>query len=233
VMVSLPRDLWVDNPCTGGRSRINAGLNGCRDLATGAELMALMVGDFTGIRVDHVAVLDFDGFERIIDGFGGIEICTPNRLRVASGVEIPAGCNLADGRATLAWVRSRTTRELVGGSWRTMPGVSDLTRNERQQEVVLALLAKVGQYRSFANFADVAMGLRGAVALDDSLSFTNTLREVWRLRDLGRSDVNRIKIPVSNFTTSGGAMVLLPQESFTDTLLREYPELRRAARTGE
>ena len=65
IMVSLPRDLYLRNPCTDRYTRVNAGLGGCAGYAGGAELLSLMVKEFTGIEVDHFARVDFGGFRRV------------------------------------------------------------------------------------------------------------------------------------------------------------------------
>ena len=85
-MVSLPRDLYVDNPCTGGNSRINALIKGCasQDI-NGPSLLSYQVGVITGIEVDHFAMFDFDGFEAIVDSIGGVEICLEYPVRGREG----------------------------------------------------------------------------------------------------------------------------------------------------
>ena len=63
ILVSLPRDLWVDIPCWERPNRVNAALNGCGDAASGPELLALTVAGFTRIQADHIALFNFDDFE--------------------------------------------------------------------------------------------------------------------------------------------------------------------------
>ena len=75
ILVSLPRDLYVENPCTDRYARLNSGMNGCGDDVSGATLMAASVQRFTGIKPDHFIVADFDGFENVVDAIGGVEIC--------------------------------------------------------------------------------------------------------------------------------------------------------------
>jgi LCP family protein required for cell wall assembly len=130
VMVSLPRDLYLPNPCTREPSRINANLNGCGDAATGPELLAIAVEDFTGIPVDHFIAFRVDGFIEVIDRLGGMEVCLDHAVRDGPGMPVllPEGCTRADGEQMLAWVRSRHTQELIDGEWRTVPGVNDLHR---------------------------------------------------------------------------------------------------------
>jgi LCP family protein required for cell wall assembly len=227
ILASLPRDLWVDNPCTGGRSRINAGLNGCGEHANGPELMAIMVQQFTGIRADHVVELEFEGFKEIIDIFGGVEICVDNPKRQGRQLQLPAGCSVADGELTLAWVRSRNTQEYVDGRWRTVPGVSDLHRNERQQDVLLSLFSEVRELRSITKLRSLAAEAQHAVALDEGLTLGQAVRRTWAMRDVRPRDIQRLSIPVDNHVTSGGAQVLLPQRSFNDVLGDLYPPARR------
>ena len=44
-LLSLPRDLLVSNPCDGMDMKINSALDGCGDLVSGPELLALTVED--------------------------------------------------------------------------------------------------------------------------------------------------------------------------------------------
>lgn len=226
IMVSIPRDLYLPNPCTGGMSRINANLNGCGDLATGPELLAVAVEDFTGIEIDHFAVFDFEGFKQVIDRVGGVEICVDYQVRdlhTEPHLDLPAGCTLAGGEQTLAWVRSRKTQELVDGVWRTMPGVSDLERNQRQQELLLEALSRLKGFRSVTEFSALVEDLSDAFAIDEGLSLTDAIGIAWDLRDLEPSRISRPTIPVSYYVTSDGAYVLLPTSSFAEMLGEVYP----------
>ena len=83
IMVSLPRDLWVWNICKGTFSRLNVGLGGCTGFASGAELLALMVEDYSGIPIDHLAKISFTGFSGLVNVMGGISVCVDNPTRDA------------------------------------------------------------------------------------------------------------------------------------------------------
>lgn len=219
ILFSLPRDLWLPDPCHGGSQRINAAFNGCQDMANGFELSAIVVEDFTGIEVDHVVGIDFAGFTEVIDAVGGVRICVDNPVRDGP-LFLPAGCTNATGTQALAWVRSRKTQELVDGEWRTMPGVNDLTRNRRQQDLVLQLLGRVGSFGTVGNLYSLADGVSDSVTVSDGLSNLDGARLVWAMR--GRADeVKRFAIPVTDMVTSGGAQVLVPTEPFATTFERE------------
>ncbi|MDH4279419.1 MAG: LCP family protein, partial [Acidimicrobiia bacterium] len=147
IMVSLPRDLYIPNRCTGGLTRINANFNGCGDI-NGATALAGAVKDFTGYQIDHFAIFTFDGFAAIIDQFGGFEVCLDRPLRERPKFELPAGCTLADGATTLGWVRSRKTEEFVDGQWRRIRTSSDFNRQARQQDLILTVFERVADFKS-------------------------------------------------------------------------------------
>lgn len=222
ILVSLPRDLYLPNRCAEAYTRLNANFSGCGEEINGATLLSGAVADFTGVGVDHFALFTFDGFEEIIDEVGSIEICVdyPVRDRKAF-LNLPAGCTNATGAQALAWVRSRTTLEYVNGVWRIMQDVSDLTRNERQQDVILAMLEKASEFDSPQELAGVVRSVGNAFTLDNQLSLADAAGLAWDLRGLRSDDVIRLRIPVENYLTSEGAQVLVATTPFND-LLDEY-----------
>lgn len=221
-MVSLPRDLYLPNRCTQGYSRLNANFNGCGDEINGATLLSGAVEDFTGVEVDHFALFTFDGFEEIIDEVGGVEICVDHAVRDRKAeLNLPAGCTTATGAEALAWVRSRSTLEYVDGVWRTMDDVSDLTRNERQQDMILAMLEKASDFDSPQEMAGMVRSLSNAFTLDDQLGLAEAVSTAWDLRGLNPTTIVRIRIPVDPHETAEGAQVLVATVPF-DELLSEY-----------
>jgi LCP family protein required for cell wall assembly len=226
VMVSIPRDLYLPNPCTGGSSRVNANLNGCGAEITGPELLTVAVEDFTGVKIDHFALFDFEGFRQIVDRVGGVEICVENAVRDSHTdplLDLPAGCTLADGAMTLSWVRSRHTQELVNGSWRSMPGVNDLARNQRQQDLLLEALTRLKGFSSITEFAGLVESLADTFAFDEGLSLGEAIDLAWGLRGIDPADINRVDIPVAYFTAPDGALVLIPTAPFLEVLEAAYP----------
>ncbi|MBN2114029.1 MAG: LCP family protein [Acidimicrobiia bacterium] len=226
VMVSIPRDLYLPNPCTGGYTRINATLNGCGQAATGPELLSVAVEDFTGVEIDHFAVFDFEGFKAIVDRVGGVDICVDHPVRDSKTdppLDLPAGCSRADGAMTLSWVRSRHTKELVDGVWRAMPGVNDLTRNQRQQELLLEALGRLKAFRSITEFSALVEELSDAFAIDDHLSLGAAIGLAWDMRGINVASIRRPTIPAATYITEAGAYVLLPQASFAEVLESAYP----------
>ncbi|MCJ7725035.1 MAG: LCP family protein, partial [Acidimicrobiia bacterium] len=219
-LVSLPRDLYLDDPCGGGRERINASLNGCGDVS-GPNLLAITVEDFTGVPVDHFVLFDFDGFARVIDAAGGVDVCVDNYTfdsKTDPELELLAGCSQVDGKMALSWVRSRHTRQIVNGVQRAMPGVNDLTRNTRQREIVLQLLGQLSSFPNPADLVSLVEAVPGSFTLSDSLSLGAAIGIAWDLRGTPIESVDTPEIPVTFYQTSTGASVLLPAESFAETM---------------
>lgn len=227
MMVSIPRDLYVINPCTESYNRVNAMLGGCRGFAGGTTLLSLAVQRFTGIEVDHFALVNFSGFERVVDAVGGVPLCFDNATRdLQSELSVEAGCIQADGKTTLAWVRSRHTEEFRNGEWVLVAG-SDFARQRRQQDLLFKLAGQLRSFGTFAAFADVAESVAGAVRLDSGISFSDAALLAWRNRDLTSGSVTRLTIPVQDYRTPGGAAVLIPAQTFNSVLAAAYPPAAR------
>ena len=217
-LVSLPRDLLVTNPCTRQPEQLSRTLAGCGDSVTGPELVALAVEDYTGIAVDHFAVFGFDAFTGVVDSVGGVTLCSENALREAGAELLPAGCSEVDGATALRWVRSRNTQELVDGEWRFVEGVSDLTRNARQQQLLLALLAELKGLRTPGALADLADEVSDAVQLDETLSMGEAIGLAWGLRRVSGSSIQRPVIPVEATATDDGSFALVPLAPFLEVI---------------
>lgn len=224
IMVSLPRDLLVWNLCKRTLTRLNEGLGGCTGVASGSELMAIMVEDYTGIPVDHLARVNFAGFARVVDAMGGVTICVDHPSRdPKSGLEIKrAGCSRANGETTLAWVRSRHTEELIGGEWVRVAG-SDFARQTRQQDVLFQLAGKAAGFSSPVSLTNKLSAVVSSVRLDSSWSFGQAVSAAWRYRGISKNSVFRFSIEVQNHRTPRGAAVLLPTVAFKDQLEEIYP----------
>lgn len=224
-MVSLPRDLYVPNRCTNGYGRINTAYRECGDV-NAPTMLALAVQDFTGIKVDNFAIFDFAGFEQVINGVGGVEICSEYPLRDAkSYLDFPGGCVNADGATALAWVRSRKTQQLVDGSWRSVPGASDLLRNEHQQDVLIQLASKLRTFESPTDLSNKIGELSNAFVVDDGLGLADTLSLAWALRDIEVASIERLIVPVKLGRTTSGQSILRATQPFDEVLAEFYPEL--------
>ncbi len=209
-VLSLPRDLLVEDVCGGVDHRLNKTLEGCGDSMNGATALTLSVESILRITVDHFALVDLAGFQGVVDAIGGYEICLEREVRdQKANLELPAGCTLASGEQTLAWMRSRNTQELTDSGWRIVPGVNDLTRNERQRVFMVSMLSRLSDFGSPQDIAAVAQAVAPNVTVDDELTLVDAVSLAWTMRGLGTGSVNTLEVPVANFTTAWGAEVLV------------------------
>lgn len=217
-LVSIPRDLLVVDPCTGESTKLDRTLAGCGERVSGPELVALTVEDYTGISIDHFATFGFESFIEVIDSLGGVEICVEHALRHGTLDLLPAGCSTADGETALVWVRSRSTQEYVDGEWRFVEGVSDQTRSQRQQQLMVAMLKRMSAMRSPAALAGVAEEVADSVALSESLSMGEAVAMAWGLRDVPPGSIRRIVVPTEPVVMADGSFALRPIVPFRDLL---------------
>lgn len=225
-MISFPRDLYVDNPCTGGKSRINALSHGCSDKGiNGGTLLSVQISEMTGIDVDHFAEFTFDGFRNIIDAVGGVEICVGEyavRDSPDANLLLPAGCTITTGTQALSWVRSRHTQILKDGSWRSMPGTSDLMRNANQQDVMFALAAKLKDFESPQQLAHTVASVADAFTLSDTLSLTDAIGLAWSLRGIDVESINRVVIPVKLSRSPSNQSILVATSTVKEAIAAIY-----------
>lgn len=223
-MMSFPRDLYVENPCTGGESRINVLAKGCdKNDINGGTLLSVQVSEMTGINVDHFAEFDFEGFVDIIDGVGGIELCLEYPVRDSRAqLDLPAGCMNVDGEQALAWVRSRHTEEFRDGGWYSMPGASDLLRNQHQQDVILKLFQKVKRYESPRQLTNTLNQLADAFTLSDTIGLSEAVAIAWSMRDIDLDTIKRLEIPVRLSRSPTDQSILVATTSPRDVIEAEY-----------
>jgi len=192
-VVSLPRDSWVPIPGR-GMGKINAAF-----AYGGPRLLAETVEEYTKIRLDHVAVIDFAGFEAMIDAVGGIDLAVAGPS-VAGTRTLRAGLNHLDGAAALAYVRER--KNLPGG---------DLDRVRRHQNMIRALLTKV---IDGGILADPARGyafldtLTRWISVDDTLDDNGLRGLVVRLRHLRVGNIPFLTAPVAGLGREGSQSVV-------------------------
>lgn len=223
-LVSLPRDLLIEDPCTNNIQRINSSYtnNGC---GTNAENLSAVILNITGLKINNFVKFSFEGFEEIIDSLDGVEICVNETQREGYSFELQEGCNLVKGEIALNWIVSRNTEILDGeklidvngediSNWKPMPGVSDLTRIEKQQQLILSLIEKINNFESFNSFLDFVNALENAFTIDQNISIVEATNLLWNFRDLDLENVNKLTVPTYNYTTQNGAQVLILDQNF-------------------
>lgn len=224
-LLSIPRDILVINSCTNNLERINASFTN-NECGNSAENLAAAVKGITGITIEHFASFNFEGFENIIDSFDGIEICVDETQREGYSFELQKGCQVVNGSTALNWVVSRNTEVLVGekvlddngddaSEWVKMSGVSDLSRNERQQYVVLQLLERVDDFDSLSELNKFINTLEDSFIIDENLTLNNAINTLWNFRGTNFNNIKKLSIPTSPYELQDGRQVLIISKNFS------------------
>ncbi|WP_233251455.1 LCP family protein [Serinibacter arcticus] len=181
VVMSIPRDSWVDVPGH-GQAKINAAFS-----YGGPSLTIATVEQLTGVLIDHFVVTDFESFKTITDALGGVRVSLKEDLVVGNDL-VPAGNQqLLTGEQALSFVRDRAS--LPRG---------DFDRMQRQQAWVRAIVAKMRNDGTMGNpltaqrFLDT---VTRSVAADDGLdaAVVNDLRGL--ATDVGSNDILFMTVP--------------------------------------
>lgn len=115
-LLSIPRDTFVDIPGH-GKDKINAAY-----AFGGEELMIKTVSDFLSAKINHFITIDFEGFVKLIDALGGVDIVIERPLiDPKTGANFSPGNHHLTGEQALAYTRSRSTE------------LADIGRIQRQQ----------------------------------------------------------------------------------------------------
>ena len=224
-LLSIPRDILVVNFCTNNLERINASFTN-NECGNSAENLAAAVNGITGITIEHFASFNFEGFENIIDSFDGIEICVDETQREGYSFELQKGCQVVNGSTALNWVVSRNTEVLVGekvlddngddaSEWVKMSGVSDLSRNERQQYVVLQLLKRVDDFDSLSELNKFINTLEDSFIIDENLTLNNAINTLWNFRGTNFNNIKKLSIPTTPYELQDGRQVLIISKNFS------------------
>jgi polyisoprenyl-teichoic acid--peptidoglycan teichoic acid transferase len=187
-IISFPRDMWVNVPGY-GRNKINAAF-----AFGGAPLAVRTLEDLTGVRMDHVVLIDFEGFIRLTEDLHGVTVTNKNAFSV-HGFDYPKGEITIAGEEALWFVRER----------KLLPG-GDLDRAENQRKVTKAIVQK-GLSAEVISDPATFIGFVGHVAkhltVDNALSDAEIRRTALSLRLTGK-DVKLLQAPISGFDTTGG-----------------------------
>lgn len=101
-LISIMRDTWVNIPGYGSH-KVNAGLN-----YGGVDLEVATIEQLLGVRMDHVAEIDFQGFKSLVDTLGGVTVDVPLAFNASvPGYSFAAGPQTMTGGQALVFVRER------------------------------------------------------------------------------------------------------------------------------
>lgn len=186
-LVSIPRDSLVDIPsCTTSEGTIpaqygvqfnaifpNAYNMGGLTAATSCTLNA--VNSLTGLDINNVVVVDFQGLSGMIDALGGVDLCIPEAIQdYNTGLNLAAGMQHLDGASATQYARVRYS---VGDG-------SDIMRTTRQQYLIKQLLNEALNKNLFTQTGQLYQLAKTAL---QSLNISSGLADISTLAGLAMS----------------------------------------------
>jgi LCP family protein required for cell wall assembly len=204
-LLSLPRDLYKENVRGASAGKINSLYQQGRARGTGIQPLATTVTAITGQEVDYFFVIDFAGFEQVINAIGGIFVEVPKDFYDPrypgknfsyETFELKKGWQKLDGATALKYVRERHDDP-----------EGDFGRAKRQQQTLEAVRDKTLSPGTLLNFLrvhrlfqSVEKNVETNLSLSEMQSFyqlastldtqnvTNVVLDAWKPESLLRVD---------------------------------------------
>ncbi len=234
LLVSFPRDLWVDIPGR-GEAKLNAAFN------EGPQAVVDTITNDFSVPIHHYVEVNFESFRQIVDAIGSVPVYFPAPVRdefSTLAVALP-GCSELDGAGALAFVRARNL-ELFNaetGEWEDADPIPDIGRIARQQ----ALLRLIGQQAMDASLTNpftansIADAAISQLRLDQSFGRTDAFALAGGFA-AGEDEPGpaTLVIPTQGATRDGQA-VLLPTDDAEGVLsqLRDFDTAVASAASGD
>ena len=196
-LISLPRDLWVTIP-DHGEAKLNAAT-----AFGGVPLMVETVEDYTGVRINHVMLIDFGGFVEVTDALGGVDMYIEETITSIHGDRrtFEQGNQHLNGEEALDYVRQRY--QFPDG---------DFTRMRHQQQFLRALMDKAASSGTLTNPAKLNDFLQTAtetLTVDEEFSLTSV---AWDFRHLRSDNLTFLTSPHAGTGNIAGQSVVLSDD---------------------
>jgi LCP family protein required for cell wall assembly len=202
--LSIPRDTRVQLP-NGAYDKINTAM-----FWGGPSMAVQMVKQFLGVDVNHVMVVDFKGFPRLVNAVGGVDLKVPKTITTIAGangrtVVFKEGMHHFDGKYAMLYVRIRYADD-------------DFHRAARQQQFVQALQKKIAQPSNITKLPEIGKKFMGGVATDLT---TNQIIELGYLK--WRATGGKKIVMVGTPGWEGGvAYVFAPSDAEKQRLVHQF-----------
>lgn len=134
-------------------ARNDKGLEGDAAKAYARDQTREMMSKFFGIDIDYTAVIDFQGFVDVVDAIGGVHVNVDKDMRYVdnadhTNIDLKAGEQTLDGEDALGFVRYRKSNRGTAAS-------SDFERNERQSQVLGAIVDKIKSFGTITKIDNI------------------------------------------------------------------------------
>ena len=186
-MVSIPRDTRVDIPGVGLTKITHANVAGGKE--QGIEKVIQSVSNLLGAPINNYALVDFQGFKKLVDALGGIDIELPNGINdYMQNLYLPAGQNHLDGDQALRLARVRYS--LPNG---------DFGRQWYQYKILASIADKALTKESIIKLPEL-LKIAGNDLVQTDMTQAEILALATKFAGFKPSELNYYQIPGSSLT---------------------------------
>ena len=204
--LSLPRDLYVPISGYNEMQRINSIV-----YFTDKPTLVQTIRDVLEIPIHHVVEVDFNGFMRLFETIGGLDVYLEYPLRDRKAqLNIPeSGCVTLTPLQALGLVRTRELEAYVenfdgwygpsANVWVRVDGTGDFGRQERQQDFLILALQQAfdSGFRNPLKITEIIQEVLGGgfVNLDDRLTPQKAINLAQQFRNFRPNDLQKFLLP--------------------------------------
>jgi LCP family protein required for cell wall assembly len=204
-LISIPRDLWVHIPQSKSSQYGNtdAKINAAAAWG-GVPLTVQTVEEYTGVRIDHLAMIDFAGFQKVVDALGGVDMYVDQTITSIFPPHrtFQKGMNHFNGAEALDYVRQRY--QFADG---------DFSRQRHQQEFLKAVLQKADTKGTVTNI-DALTSFINSVAASITVDQDFSLIDMaWQFHGLTAKDMTFMTLPNDGTGMEGDQSVVLGDQA--------------------
>jgi polyisoprenyl-teichoic acid--peptidoglycan teichoic acid transferase len=201
-LLSVPRDLYVE---------IEPGMNDKINSAYaygGVDQARSVMEGLTGVTVDNYVIVDFQGFQEVINAIGGVKVDVghdvfPEKWHMGEGVQ------RLGGRKALFYARYRGTPR------------ADLDRIDHQQKLLAALRRQAFRWNTVTKMPAILKTTNENVETDLG---------IWQAVPLARAlilhgregDLTSSELQGYPTTLDDGTQVLVPEEDANEAILKDF-----------
>lgn len=231
-LVSIPRDSIVDIPScklNNGNStspdtnaQFNAAFAKGDNLPSAVACTIATIEENTGLYIDGYAVVDFVGFESMVDSIGGVKFNVPeDMVSKKADLDLKAGEQTLNGHDALAYARARTF-EVGGGNG------SDLERIERQQDLLKAFADQLLSAQTLSNpqkTYDVTESVLQSLTVSPEIGSVGSMAGfAYSLRNISSDNINFYTVPNEPWYVDNNRVVWTDEaDSYWENISNDVP----------
>lgn len=231
-LISIPRDSIVDIPScklSNGNStqpmtnaQFNWAFSKGDNLPSAVACTISTIEENTEMFIDGYAVVDFAGFEDLVNSVGGIPFDVPeDMVSKKADLDLKKGHQVLNGKDALAYARARTFEVGAGDG-------SDLGRIERQQDLLKALASQILSSETLSNpktiYKTTESGLNSLTVSPELGSASKLASFAYSLRNISEDNINFYTIPNTVWSQDANRVIWTDEaDEYWEKMMNDVP----------